>query len=396
MEKQLFPQEIIENSQEVNFSKHSVTSKVIYSTIVLFLIGLLGLLPVIHVDVGVRSQGLMRPVTEVVQLTAPVSGHIKALYASENKYISKGDIFAMLEAPELTERLRYNEARQQQLVRFINDLDLLQNADSTLLITSVELKSARYHSALMEFKQQLLNQQQKIDQLKRQLERKKVLFERNAISEAALDESMFSFHAEVNRYKLLIEQQQNQWKQDEIAFQNELDQLRSEEVRIQQELSRTEIRSPITGTVQNLARIFQNSFVYANQVLGEISPDTSLVAEAYVPPKDIGLLREGMPVRIQIDAYNYNQWGAATGVIKNISSDVIMNEGQPLFRVQCSLDQTYMELKNGFRGDIKKGMTFQARFIVSRRSLLQFLYDKADDWLNPAWGENDYFTRNGE
>ena len=111
MKKQLFPKEIIENSQEANFSKHSVRSRVIYSSIVLFLIGAICLLPFIHVDVGVRSQGLIRPVTEVVQLTSPVSGQIQILNATENSIIQRGDIFAVLEAPELTERLRFNRMR---------------------------------------------------------------------------------------------------------------------------------------------------------------------------------------------------------------------------------------------------------------------------------------------
>lgn len=132
--------------------------------------------------------------------------------------------------------------------------------------------------------------------------------------------------------------------------------------------------------------------MHANQALGEITPDTSLIAEIYVTTGDIGLLRTGMPVRIQVDAYNHNDWGVATGKIESISTDVIMNDGQPLFRVRCSIDQTYLQLKNGFQGELKKGMTFQARFIVNRRSLFQLLYDKVDDWLNPAWSENEYVT----
>lgn len=307
MNKQLFPKEIIENSQEANFSKHSVTSKAIYSAIVMFLIGALCFLPLIHVDVGVRSQGLIRPVTELVQLSAPVSGHIQTLNATENSFIRRGDVFAVLEAPGLTERIRFNNERRQQLSTFLGDLDILQHADSVSLITSMELNSPRYHRAWLEFRQQLLNQKQEIDLMYRQLEREKILFEREAISEAALDESLYSWQVAANQFKLLVEQQQNQWKLDEITFQNELDQLESEHTQLEQELKRAEIRSPITGTVQNRAGIFQNSFVHANQILGEISPDTSLVAEVYVSPQDIGLLREGMPVRMQIDAYNYNQ-----------------------------------------------------------------------------------------
>lgn len=396
MKKQLFPKEIIENSQEANFSKHSVRSRVIYSSIVLFLIGAICLLPFIHVDVGVRSQGLIRPVTEVVQLTSPVSGQIQILNATENSIIQRGDIFAVLEAPKLTERLRFNRMRTDQINMFLADLASLEQADPETPDYPIDLESARYRRAWLEFSQKLFSQHQKVDQLLRQLDRERILFENEAVSEAVLDEANFAWQNAVSQYKLIIEQQFNQWKMDETAFREELDQLESERIRLKQELSRYEIRSPVTGSIQNTDGIFQNSFVYANQVLGEISPDTSLVAEAYVSPQDVGLLREGMQVRLQVDAYNHHDWGIVTGRIKDISSDVLMNDGQPLFRVRCSLGQTFLELGNGFSAEIKKGMTFQARFIVARRSLLQLLRDKVDDWLDPSWGENEYASKTAE
>ncbi|MCG2588368.1 HlyD family secretion protein [Rhodohalobacter sulfatireducens] len=395
MKNQLFPKEIIENSQQANFAKHSLKSKVIYSTIVVFLIGILFLLPFTDVDVGVRSTGVVRPITELVQIRAPVSGKIQVLNAMDNSTIRRGDIFATIESPELSERLRFNEERQQEISIYLDDLDALQRVDSLTINITLELKSPRYRQAWLEFRQKLLNQRQEINQLDRQLERKTILFDKDAISQSALEETQYSRDAAVNRYKLLLGQQQNKWKEEEITFQNELDQLGSEHIQLSEELSRTEIRSPITGTVQNSDGILQNSFAYANQVMGEISPDTSLVAEAYVSPKDIGLLQPGMPVRMQIDAYNQNQWGVLTGRIKTISKDVMMNEDQPLFKVRCTLDQTFLELKNGFRGDVKKGMTFQARFIVSRRSLFQLLYDNMDDWLNPSWGGNEQMSQKG-
>jgi membrane fusion protein, peptide pheromone/bacteriocin exporter len=389
MKKQLFPAEIIENSQENNFSKHSVKSKTIYSTIVLFLTGIFVVLPFISVDVGVRTQGLIRPVTELIQLSSPVSGHIQTLNATENSFVRSGEVVAVIEAPQLTEQLRFNENRQRQLEFFLNDLKVLLNAVTFTQETSINLASPRYQNAYLEFNQQLLNQKLEVDQLSRNLQRGKFLFESEAISKSALEETRFALQTAENHYKLLVEQQQNRWNLEKITFQDELDELKSEYTRLREELRRYEIRSPVSGTVQNIAGIFQNSFVYANQVLGKISPDTNIVAEAYVLPGDIGLLREGMQVRLQIDAYNYNQWGIASGKIKTISTDVLMNDDQPVFRVRCSLDQTFLELPNGFRGEIKKGMTFQARFVVSRRTLFQLLYDKVDDWLNPAWGENE-------
>lgn len=393
MRNKIFPPEIIENSQELNFSKHSVTSKIIYSTILLSLLGALGLLPFIEMNVGVRSQGLIRPVTELTQITAPVSGNILAIHTTENNKVSRGDILAVIESPRLNERLRFNQNRQEQLTRFIMDLETLQKADSSAMLHSVSVVSPRYRHAYAEFRQHLLNESRESSRLRRNLEREIILFEHEAISRAALDETVFAYEAARNQFQLIFEQQQNSWNLDEMTFQNELDELQSDYQQLQQELSRYQILSPISGTLQNVSGIYQDSFIHANEVLGEISPDTSLVAETHVSPQDIGLLKAGMPVRIQVDAYDYHQWGVVTGKIIDISTDITMSDNQPLFRVRCSLDQTYLELSNGVTGEIRKGMTFQARFIVTRRSLFQLLFDKIDDWLNPMWSKNEYLTQ---
>ncbi|MEX1269881.1 MAG: HlyD family efflux transporter periplasmic adaptor subunit [Balneolaceae bacterium] len=390
MNNQLFPEEIIENSQEANFSKHSVSSHVIYIIILLFLIGAISVTPLIYVDVGVRSQGLIRPVTNLIQLASPVAGRIEQLQIKENSFIEQGEIAAVLEAPQIREQLRFIESRQHQLSSYLNDLNLFQEGDSLSHIEPVKLQSPRYQRSLIQFRQQLINQKQNVEQAENLFNREQILFNRNASSKAALDEVRFSYQSEKNQYELLTDQQLNEWKLDEITYQNELEELQSEVARLQQELNLYEIRSPISGTVQNLSGIFQGSFLNVNQVLAEVSPDTALMAEAYVFPRDIGLLYEGMAVRFQIDSYNYNQWGVATGTISSISRDVIMNDDQPVFRVRCKLNQVALDLPNGYKGDIKKGMTFQARFIVNRRSLFQLLFDKVDDWLNPSWGENNF------
>jgi len=123
--------------------------------------------------------------------------------------------------------------------------------------------------------------------------------------------------------------------------------------------------------------------VSANEVLAEISPDSGMVVETYIPPKDIGYLTVGTQVNLQIDAYNYNQWGMASGNVIAISADVFTDSGQPYFKVRCKLNEDKLALNNGYEGKLKKGMTLQARFFVTKRTLFQLLYDKADDWLNP-------------
>lgn len=385
MKQELFPKEIIENSQENNFSIHSVRSKLIYSSIVLSLIGAICSLPFVSVDVGIRGQGMVRPVTEVMKIISPVSANIVSMAITENSYINKGDVIAKLDDADVSERLRFIQSRQGLLEAYISDINLLNRNAATLTESSLNLVTERYRRAGLEFRQQVLNHHQAMDQRKRSLKRKTTLYERGATSEQALEESQYLFQQEENKYKLFLEQQQNTWSLDAVAFQNEIDELLSEHSQLINKQKLYKVFSPASGTVQNLNSLSTNSFIYANQVIAEISPDTTLIAEVYIPPNNIGLLKKNLGMMLQVDAFDHNQWGTLSGKIESISSDMILVENRPVFKVRCSIDQSFLELSNGIKGQIKKGMTIQARFIISRRSLFQLLYDNMDDWLNPSW-----------
>lgn len=354
----------------------------------------MALLPIIKVDVGVRGLGVIRPVTEIVEVRSPVSGQIQTWLAEENKLIRHGEIFALLDAPGLNEQLRFNKARQIQLESYITDLELLQKADSAAFDASLPLTSSFYQQSFREIQHRLSNQKIKTNQLRAVFERKNFLYKRDAGSLTAMEEARIAVDDAIVQYKLIIKQQKLAWKNDKLMRQNELEQLKSEHTRIRQQKDHLKIRSPVSGTLQNVNRLYQNHFVYHNQVLAEISPDTTLVAEIYISPVNIGLLRKEMPVRIRIDTYNHNHWGTISGEIITISGDIQIQDGQPFYRVTSSLDQSYLVLSNGVKGEIKKGMTLSARFIINRRSLFQLLYDKMDDWLNPSWHVNGNFNSN--
>lgn len=387
----LFPKEIIEHSQEHNFSKHSTRSKLIYSTIVLALIGAFSSLPFIYTDVGVRSRGMVRPVTEVVKVASPVSARITSLRAAENSRIQKGAIIATLDDEDIRQQQALIKSRIDELQKLISDVTLLTKSATYPELSIQDLLTLRFKRELQEFEQQYISHQQLIDQQKRLLSREEELFNRDAISLASLEERQNSLQIEENKLRLFLEQKRNSWNQEKDRYKRELDEAETELQQLLNEQRRYIIRSPVTGTIQNMDGILENSFLFTNQAIGEISPDTSLIAEVYIPPREIGLLREGMSVRFQIDAFDHNQWGTASGEIESISTDMIISENTPMFKVRCSINQTFLELPTGFRGLIKKGMTLQARFIISRRSLFQLFYDNVDDWLNPSWsaaGEN--------
>jgi HlyD family secretion protein len=123
--------------------------------------------------------------------------------------------------------------------------------------------------------------------------------------------------------------------------------------------------------------------VQAGETLLVISPDSNLLAECYVSPKDIGLLKVGMPVNFQVDAFNYNEWGLLPGEITDIANDFTLMNEQPVFKVKCQLLKKSLALRNGYAANLKKGMTLRGRFVVTQRTLFQLLYDTIDDWVNP-------------
>nr|WP_305051556.1 HlyD family secretion protein [Elizabethkingia bruuniana] len=87
-----------------------------------------------------------------------------------------------------------------------------------------------------------------------------------------------------------------------------------------------------------------------------MSPEQSLVAECLVSPKDIGFIRTGQKVKFQIDTYNYNQWGLVDGRVQEIDQNIKINQqtGEASFRVLCKMDKNYLQLKNGYKGQIGK------------------------------------------
>lgn len=386
-DNQLFPKEIIDNSAEANFQKHSLKTKLIYITTILFIAAAGAALPFIYVDVSVRSPGIIKPITDRNQLKPPVSGKIKHLYIQENTPIEKGEIIAVIATPLIDEKLDFNMQRQEQLTKYLRDLSVLQNIDSASVFKSFELETPRYRRSLIQLKQQVRNSSNQVDKALRAFQRNQELFKRGMISESAYDQTTFDLQSVRSDLQLLFEQQLNEWQSEQITYRSELDQLMAEEEQLLKEREQHIIKAPISGTIQNMQGVYEGSTVTPGQPLAEISPDTGLIAECYIPPKDIGLIQKGMKARLQISAFNYNQWGILTGEVQEVSNDVIMVKNRPVFVVHSKLDQTYLSLKNGYRGKLKKGMTLQARFTITRRSLFQLLYDNVNDWLNPNWGE---------
>jgi hemolysin D len=85
-----------------------------------------------------------------------------------------------------------------------------------------------------------------------------------------------------------------------------------------------QLRAPVSGTIQQLAISTIGGVVQPAQALMIIVPDdATVVVEANIMNKDIGFIREGQPVRIKLEAFNFTDYGIIPGVVESISRDAI-------------------------------------------------------------------------
>jgi len=91
----------------------------------------------------------------------------------------------------------------------------------------------------------------------------------------------------------LAKRYRSQWQVEANQFRNELRQLSSQKTDIVALKKLYTLIVPVNGSVQNLSGLQVGTYVFANQKVGEISPDTNLTAFCYIKPSDIGLIYKG-------------------------------------------------------------------------------------------------------
>ena len=360
--------------------KYALNTKpqAIYITIILTLINLVICLPFVSTSIHVKSTALIRPSAEVSAIRSLVNGRVKETFIVENQSVQKGNILYVIESDAINEKEKYMQLKIVEIQGFMNDLRKL-----VLPASGISLSTPLFQQSYSSYLQKVQDATTRYNKVKMDYNRNRKLHHEKVIADAEFENFQFEFDKAKNDLELLKQDQLNQWQNELRRYEIELQDLETQLAQLQQEKENLTIKAPISGSIQNVASIYPGSTVFANQELAQISPDTNLIVEAFINPNDIGLLRTGMPVRFQVDAFNYNQWGLATGKILEISNDIHIVNDRPVFKVRCLLDQEYLQLKNGYKGYLKKGMTLQARFMVTERTLWQLLFDKVDDWLNP-------------
>jgi membrane fusion protein, peptide pheromone/bacteriocin exporter len=371
----------VEDTLEAHLSRHTVRRRTIYHVVLLALVTAAGLMPVIRVGVSIQGDGIVRPVVEKHEVRAIASGVVEGVRVRQHEMVEAGAELLRLAPEPATARRSVVAAQLADVEAAEHDLELLVGEEvnlprGVLLTNQHRAEHARF---LAEREEITL----RVEQANRELDRARRLADTGLLPRREAEEwgdRLAMAEAERASFDRLY---QGDWQRRFSELRLQARDLRRRLVEADEEVERLSLRAPISGSLEELAPVSPGSFVQAGQVIASISPREALIAEVFVTPKDVGLLRADLPARLLIDAFNYNDWGFVTGRIVEISDDFILVGQAPRFRVTVEMDDTSLVLPNGARADVRKGMTLRARFMIADRSLWQLLRDDINGWVNP-------------
>lgn len=374
---ELFPPEIIENSTQQHFVDHHTNSKIIYIIVIVAILATFTVLPLINIDITTQNRGYIRSEYENNRLQVVVNGEIENISISENKTVQKADTLIKLKTEKIDEQISALTQKMRENDRFTNDINNLIIGKCMDLETDVFMRE--YNQYLSRIKEQ----ETQIIQLEKEYSISKQLFEEDITPKMEYLKIKNNYELALSQLQSTKEQYLNKWQAEENRLKFENLDISNSIIQLEKEKKHYFLVAPISGTISQFSGLQIGSFITVGQTIAFISPNEDLIVECYILPSDIGFIKEGQEIVYQLDAFNYNQWGLAHGKVTEISKDISVINEKAVFRVRCSIDEQYLQLKNGLKGYFRKGMTLTGRFFLTERSLWQLLFDKVDNWMNP-------------
>ena len=380
----IFPDSIVNQSSEQLIYDYSKKSNAIYIVVLAAIILLIASSFYIKIDIGVNTTGIIKPKGERSIITASISGRIVSFNIKENGFVNKGDTLFVISSDYLDSQLPALTQRQDELKIWLHDVKCLLSSDSS---DAFKVTSSEYFQKYALYKSKLYELEVRENLLFNGYTRDKRLYDRQVIAQVEFEKSEAEYKNALAAIAIHKDNSRYEWEASRSEYLKELRDIETKISQISIQEQESIVVATVSGTIQKTLNIDSGTFVHSGQQVAEISPEGELFAECYIFPKDIGLVKPGLKGRIQVTAFNYNDWGVLGTEIIEIYDDIVISGNvneTPYYRVYCSLSSDHLSLKNGYKGYIKKGMSINTRFIVISRTLFQLLYDKVDNWLNPA------------
>jgi membrane fusion protein len=252
------------------------------------------------------------------------------------------------------ELAQFNAEQRAQETRLASARHEFQRAE--------ELYKDKFYSEskLIEFRNGVLDQQVKVETLKRQ--RSSVERELTA-ARAELPSLLLKTQTHFEQIRRQVSELQQGSVQEEARRENV-------------------IRAPITGVLSNIA-VARGETVAESAPLAVVVPRGSgLHAQLLVPTRAIGFVQPGQAVVLRYDAFPFQRFGQYRGEVERVSRTVwspgervgALQVREPVYRVDVKLDAQYV-VAGEQKLLLRSGMMVNADILQEKRSVWEWVFE---------------------
>lgn len=350
-------------------------------------IGFLGWAGFSEIEQTVRATGQVIPGARTQVVQAVDGGVLSELRVQEGDVVRAGQVLAVLEPDRA--RAAFEESRAKRAA--VQAALLRARAEAAGQVPAFDASLAAYPDVVAA--------QQQLYRQRRQALEESLASVREALAlssdELRMNESLFA-SGDGSRVELLRAQRQvselrgklaelrNKYLQDaraEVAKQEE--ELATQHFRQEERgnvLEHTRLTSPLDGVVKVLKVNTVGGVLRGGDEILQISPTAGeLLVELRINPADVGLLKPGLPVSLQFDAFDYTVYGSLPGELVYLSSDTLTEPGpngapQTYYRGRVRIDAQALARQPKLRDvAIKPGMNATVDIRTGQRTVLAYL-----------------------
>jgi len=416
-----------------------------YAVLLLLFVAMGGWAATTDISGAVIAPGVLVVDTSVKKVQHPSGGVVGEVRVRDGDRVTAGDILVRLdetitranlgivskELVELTVRKARLEAERDgsgqmqiptSLLERAQETDVAQTIDGERKLFEMRVKARWGQKAQLKERIAQLNEEttslqaqvgaksKELSLIERELAAASELWEKNLVPLAKLSAlQRESVRLEGERGQLLSAMAQTKGKVSEIELQiaqidrdlssevgkdlreteSKLGELAERRVAAEDQLKRTDIRAPQTGTVHQSTVHTVGGVVPAGEAIMLIVPDSDfLVVEAKVQPHDIDQLLLGQKVIVRFSSFSQRTTPEVSGEITRISPDITTDQrsGQSTYLVRIATSKDEI----GRLGAVKlvPGMPVDAFIQTADRNILSYLLKPLHDQIIRAFREN--------
>ena len=287
-----------------------------------------------NIDKSTVITGKIEPRNEV-NVKPQINGIIAELMKEAGQQVQKDEVIAKL--------------------KVIPDMNSLSSAQSRVRLSEINLQQAQVN-----------------------YDREKALFDRNMVSAEEMDQ---------------VTQALAQAKEERAGAQDALEVIRDGVSSSNATSSSTLVRSTITGLILNVPVKVGNSVIQANTMndgttVATVADMSVLIFDGNIDETEVGLLYEGMPMKISIGALRDYTLDAT---LEYISPKAVENNGANQFEVKAAVQvQSDKMIRSGYSANAEIVLETVENVLTVPESALQFIQDYTFVYIKDAKSKSGY------